>query len=109
MASKVKVDLPNLGNATLGFLIDEIGRMNAEKSRLETLIEYHKSALKPLLGNQKTGKGEKFEVAVTTVVQERIDTAKVRELLSPEQLEQVMKGVTFQQMRFTPLPEGTKT
>lgn len=44
-------------------------------------------------------KGEKFEAMTVPVSQDRIDSNKVKELLTPEQLLGVVKTITFTQIK----------
>lgn len=84
MASKKPaVELPNLSNATTGFLIDEIGKLREEASRIKTLDEYHKAALEGHLrdAENKVRAGESFAVTVIPVNQERFDKEAVMAFL----------------------------
>lgn len=109
--AKAKVELPNLSNASVPFLIDELGRIKAEKSALETLEEYHKAALKAKIEqgddkNKTQFKGEKFEMNITHVTQLRLDTEKAREKLAQiGMLEECQNEVKMSQMRFKELKE----
>jgi len=93
--------MPNLANATPSFLVDELGALKRQISDLEKTEAFLKEALKARLKDQRTVVGEQFTMIITTVTQERIDPNKVRELLTPKQLEKVINAVTFDQMRFT--------
>jgi hypothetical protein len=93
-------DLPNLSNATPEFLIDEVGKMNDEKKRLDTLIKYFRAKLDPMIKGKLHVAGGEYEVNLTYFDQERIDAAKVRELLPPDQIAQVISTTSVSQARF---------
>ncbi len=109
MASKGDKTIPNLENATPGFLIDEIARMRVEASRLKFLDGVYKQALEaradpahldgtlPVEGDKVYGKRKKM-------TQERVDTDAVKAYFKddPEGLKKVMKEVTFWQWDTVP-------
>lgn len=59
----------------------------------------HKEAKKPVESVQ----GEKYMFKQLTVVQDRLDTAAVRDLLSPEDLRNVTTTITMTQLKGTAL------
>jgi len=107
-ASKGDKTVPNLENATPGFLMDEIARMRVEAARLKFLDGVYKQALEArATGEQLSGavavEGEKFFGTRKKMTQERIDTDAVKELLKdrPEDLKKVMKVIEFWQWNTT--------
>lgn len=98
--------IPNLENATPEFLVDEIGRIRIEASRLKYLEGIYKQALEARAsdGHLNGGKlvtGDKFIGHFEVVTQERIDTTSVREYFvnNPEILKELTKVVTFRQLK----------
>jgi len=112
MASKADRTIPDLANATPGFLVDEIGRMRAEAARLKFLDGIFKQALearvtpKQLEGG-KFIEGEKFLGDYEEKTQERIDTEAVREYFidDPVTLKKLTKVITFTQLNTKPKHE----
>jgi len=103
----IKANIPKLDNATPGHIIDEIARLRAEQKALKQLEGIYTEALKGRFPKEyATGcKGDLFVMNPRTSVQERIDSAKVRELLSEEDLKKVIKEVEMTQLIFTALPK----
>lgn len=102
MASKPTQTIPNLENATPGYLVDEITKIRVEQSRLTFLEGVYKEALKArITPEQRSGdKGIEGEYAFATYraqTQERVDTAAVKEYFKdqPEELRKVMKVIKF--------------
>lgn len=97
--AKPKVDLPNLANATHAFLVDEIGRLDEEEKRATILKDYHKEALKAILGGKLQVEGERYTINIGMFDQTRINADLVRENVSPEILEKVTVRSSVTQMR----------
>jgi hypothetical protein len=101
--------IPNLENATPGFLVDEIKRLRVEASRLKFLEGVYKQALEArLTPEQLSGvtmvEGEKNYGMRKKMTQERVDTDAVREYFKndPEELAKCMKLIEFWQWDLTP-------
>jgi len=102
--------IPNLENATPGFLVDELGKIRAEASRLKFLEGIYKQALEARctptqLNGTKFIMGETFVGDWVEKTQERVDTNKVKEVFAdkPEILAQLMKVITFKQLNIKPI------
>lgn len=113
MAATSKADktIPNLENATTGYLIDEIARMRAESARLKFLDGVYKEAIKARATPDQLEKEEPFDGENSygwfeTRVQERIDSDAVREMFAdqPEVLKKLIKVISFQQLTTKPKP-----
>lgn len=102
MARQVDKTIPNLENATPGFLIDEIERIRTEASRLKFLENVYKQALDARVSPEQRAGNALIEGSVslgsyTQQTQERIDPDAVKEYLKndPEGLKQVTKKIEF--------------
>lgn len=104
MAATSKADktIPNLENATPGFLVDEIGRMRVESARLKFLDGVYKQALEARLSDdQKAGialiEGERFIGSRIEQRQERVDTEAVKAYFAdnPQLLAKMYKEIKF--------------
>lgn len=94
--------IPNLENATPGFLVDEIAKIRTEQSRLKFLEGVYKQALQARITDaQKSGaEGIEGTYAFATYrkqTQERVDTDAVKAYFAdqPEELKKVMKVIEF--------------
>jgi hypothetical protein len=97
---KGKPQIPNFNNATPSQLVDELGTIRELANGLKNLDKLYSAALKARMGTSNSAEGEFFSVGLTSVTQERIDSAKVREKLSEEELQEVISVVEMTQMRF---------
>ena len=94
--------IPNLENATPGFLVDEIAKIRVEAARLKFLEGVYKQALEARVSpEQKKGtaiiEGTYAVASYRHQLQERIDTDAVKEYFKdkPEELRKVMKVIEF--------------
>jgi hypothetical protein len=104
MAKKPKVDLPNLDNATPGFIVDELGRIREEMSRLKTLEGYYKQALQGRRADgQNAISGTLFDALISEETQIRVSSDKVRNYFAAdaEGLASVCDEISFQVIRTT--------
>lgn len=105
MASKGDKTIPDLTNATPGFLLDEIARMRVETARLKFLDGVYKQALEARCTEEelagKAIEGEKVFGSREMVTQERIDGDAVKAYFvdKPEELAKVMKVISFAQWK----------
>ncbi len=102
MANKPTQTIPNLENATPGFLVDEIGKIRVEAARLKFLEGVYKQALEARVSStQKNGdaiiEGDSYVASYRNQTQERIDSESVKEYFKedPEGLKKVVKIITF--------------
>lgn len=100
--------IPNLENATPGFLMDEIASMRVMMARLKFLDGVYKQALEArATGEQLSGavmvEGDKVFGKRKFMKQERVDSDAVKELLKdrPDDLRKVMKVIEFWQWDVT--------
>lgn len=98
--AKKKDDMPNLDNATPGSLVDDLGATRVESAKLKKREGFLKQALFARLDEGQTlVEGEKFNAMIQDVVQERLDTEKIRASETDEWLEDHTKVVEFKQIR----------
>jgi hypothetical protein len=111
MASTPKVNLPNLQNATPEGLIDIIGDLREQQKDLKQREGVYTEALKGRFPEERKAgiKGEKWEMVVLPVTQERLDTEAVKDLLdrlheskkiTDEEFAECFKTASFEQMKF---------
>ncbi len=107
--SQADKTVPNLENATPGFLLDEIARMRVEAARLKFLDGVYKQALDArITDEQKLNgaliEGDKNTGSYTTSYQERVDVEAVKEYFKdqPEELKKVMKLIEVKTLRTNP-------
>lgn len=106
MATKTSdKSIPNLENATPGFLVDEIGRIRVETARLKFLDGVYKQALEARLSPEELSgdkliEGTNYLGSRSKRVQERINTDAVKAHFEndPEGLKKVMKLIEFWQL-----------
>jgi len=109
VANKPTQSIPNLENATPGFLVDEIAKIRVESSRLKFLEGVYKQALMArITPEQKSGsagiEGTYAFATYRTQKQERVDIDAVKEYFKdqPEELRKVMKVIEFDVLSTTP-------
>jgi len=108
MASDKDKTIPNLSNATPGFLVDRIGEMRVEAARLKFLDGIYKQALNARITSaQKSGaiiEGERYNGDIVSKKQDRISPDKVREELKnePERLARCVETIEFEQLNTKP-------
>lgn len=109
MSSNADKTVPNLENATPGYLVDEIAKMRVQASRLKFLDGIYKNALQARINEQQLeGKevitGEQFIGSFKQMTQERIDTEVVRAFFKndPETLKRMIKIISFKQLDTSP-------
>lgn len=96
-----KMQIPNLANATPSMLIDEIGPIRVEVSRLTALNKMYTAALKARVASLDSPlAGDTYVMTPTTFMQTRIDVEKVRAVLDEETLAKVQSTSEVTQMRF---------
>lgn len=107
--------MPNLSNYTAGAIVDECAPVQEEYNRLDKLTKYYKTGLKARLrDDMKTDpftyliKGAKYSATVSIGQQVRVDMEKVRNLLTQEQIDDCMKVIDTQTVRFYKNEEETK-
>lgn len=94
--SKSKSKMPNLDNATPGFLVDELGAVREQIKDLQKHEGYFKEALKARLEpGQTTVDGEVFSALIEEVEQVRLDTPLIRKDMDEEWLDEHSKLVEF--------------
>ncbi len=100
---KVKDAIPNLDNATPGMLVDEIGDIRVAMSRLKKREGFYKQALIARLDEGQTLiEGDKlYDGMLEETVQERLDTAKIREDMDEDWLRDHTKVIEFKTLRTT--------
>lgn len=99
---KYKFEMPELGNATQEFLIDELGELGETIKALEKLQGVYKEALKARVEDLKPGLsyfGDSFEMAYSEVTAERMDTEAVKKALG-DLYSNFTKTSSYTQMRF---------
>lgn len=75
-----KVRMPNLANATPGFIVDELGAVRKKLSKLKKLEGFYKEALRARLKkNQRVVEGEKFSATITKSARTSLNTDAVKE------------------------------
>lgn len=78
-------DMPNLSNATPEFLVDELGAVRNQIKELKKREGFFKQALEARLEpDQAEVAGEVYTATITLTVSERLDTASIRDEMSPE-------------------------
>src|SRR4051812_23850724 len=94
--------IPNLENATPGFLVDEIAKIRVEQSRLKFLEGVYKQALQARITPEQKGGSAIIEGSYACgsyrhQFQERVDTDAVKTYFKdqPEELRKVMKVIEF--------------
>ncbi len=92
--------IPNLSNATIEMLVDEVGDLRAQQNKIKGLLAMHEAALKARLGGAKEAKGERWQMEMSTSHQTRIDAESVKTILDAETLARVQKTLSITQMRF---------
>jgi hypothetical protein len=111
MAKTASANLPNLQNATPEGLTDIIGDLREQQRDLKQREGIYTEALKGRFPEERRKgiKGEKWEMSVAQVTQDRLDTDFVKDLLdnlleskkiTNEQYEDCFKTVEFEQMKF---------
>jgi len=103
--------IPNLENATPGFLVDEIEKLRVEQARCKYLEGIYKQALEArVTPEQKSGAQTILGAASIGTyrmqTQERIDTEAVKEYFKdkPEELRKLMKVIEFPVLSTGPNP-----
>lgn len=81
---RIPTQLPNLANATPGFLADEYGELKARLSELERLTNFYKEAIKARLEPGESASGEKYTVMLQVQTQVRLDTAAIRKSMDED-------------------------
>ncbi len=103
--AKKKADpfpMPNLDNATPGSLVDDLGATRAESAKLKKREGFIKQALFARLDEGQTlVEGEVFNAMIQDTVQERLDTAKIRETEDDDWLADHTNVIEFKQIRTT--------
>lgn len=101
--------VPDLSNATPTYLLDEIGRIRAEASRLKFVEGVFKDALrgrisKAQLKGEEPILGEKFVGFYEEITQSRIDSDAVRGYFAndPETLARLSKTISYPQLNIKP-------
>jgi hypothetical protein len=95
MATKTK-KMPNLDNATPGFIVDELGSVREEIKNLVKFEGYYKEALKARLEpGQATVDGETFSALIVDTEQVRLDTARIKEDMDEVWLDEHSKLIEF--------------
>lgn len=101
--------VPDLTNATPTFLLDEIGRIRVEASRLKFMEGVYKDALRGRITNaQLHGEepivGEKYVGYYEDISQVRIDSDAVRGYFAndPETLQKLSKTISYPQLNVKP-------
>lgn len=101
---KNKQKLPNLANATPGFIVDELGRTRTELSRLKKLEGFLKQGL---LARAKVGAvaGEKyFDASIQELARSSLDTAAVKKEMGDDWYRKRCKTTPYVQIRTTEKP-----
>lgn len=101
-----KFAVPNLSNATVGYLVDEVGRIRKMMAYLKDADAFMSEALKARLKGDAAS-GDKFDMTRSASSQTRISPDLCREHLTPELLEKVTVSLSITQMRFTKKPTAT--
>ena len=103
------MDLPNLSNATPGFLADELGRVREELKALKMLEGHYKEALVAAMDGATgvTVEGETFAAFMDTQERACLDTRKAKAYLASHgHLSQHMKTSTATMMRVVRVAKG---
>jgi len=108
---QVDKTIPNLENATPGFLVDEIERLRLEQARAKYLEGIYKQALDARVTPEQKA-GTQFIQGTNAIgnyrwqKQERVDTDAVKEYFKdqPEELKKVMKVIEFPVLTTNPNP-----
>jgi len=110
MTQKTNDKIPDLSNATPGFLIDEIGKLREEQKRIKFLEGFYKQALearasKAQLNGTEFIQGEKYIGDRSFQAQKRINSELVVEELKnePERLARCYGDVEFWQLNIKQL------
>ena len=94
--AKLKSKMPDLDNATPGFLVDELGAVREKIKDLQKYEGYYKEALKARLEpGQATVDGEVFSALIDEVEQVRLDTTGIRKDMDEEWIDKYSKLVEF--------------
>lgn len=85
-------------------LVDELGKLKAEISKLEDRCSEIKGAL--IFSNESLIKGELFQASVSHSERVTLDTSKVRAILSEEQIHECEKITPTTTVRVSSLTKG---
>ena len=110
-------ELPDLSNATITYLIDEVGEVRAQIKKLEELKGWYEAGLQTkearhirdmasLPENQRTPiptRGEHYAMDKSSFERTALDKAKVEAKLSAEDFAECFTTTTVTQRRFTKL------
>lgn len=92
--------IPNLANATVPMLVDEVGDLRAQQNKIKGLLAMYEEALKARLQGATEAKGERWQMERSTSQQTRIDAELVKTILDADTLAKVQKTIPVTQMRF---------
>jgi len=92
--------MPNLDNATPESLVDDLGDVNELRKILEKREKLLKEAIKGRKGKGAV-EGVRYGALISSETQERISSPLVRELLTPEQLGQVLTEISMTKITTT--------
>ncbi len=100
---EVPIKIPNLANATPGFLADELGKT---RESMKALMRYEgicKEGLKgraqtPTKGDPIEVQGRNFTATISEVSQSRIDTEKLKKTYGEDWYNEHCKEITFQKV-----------
>ena len=83
--TKTLAEMPNLSNATPGFLVDELGNIRDQIKELKKREGFFKQALEARLDPaQDEVDGDVYKATISEVVSERLNTSGIREEMSAE-------------------------
>ena len=103
--AKNKQKLPNLANATPGFIVDELGRTRVELSRLKKLEGFLKQGL---LARAKVGAvtGEKYyNASIQELERSGLDTEAVKKEMGDNWYKERCKTTPYIQIRTVEKPK----
>lgn len=92
--------IPNLANATVPMLVDEIGDLRAQANAIKGKLGMYEAALKARLKDAQEASGDRWIMEKTISQQTRIDAESVKAVLDAETLAKVQKTISVTQMRF---------
>lgn len=103
--AKKKFRMPDLSNATPGFLVDELGEVREKIAELKKLEGFYKEALLARSHEVHSVEGETFVAGLTDRSQQRLDTAGLKEEFGEQWYQDHTKTITFREVRTTRLDQ----
>lgn len=95
-----KERMPDLSNATPPFLVDELGKVRAQMSKIKRLEGYYKEALSARWpAGESECSGENFTCEREYVSQVRLDTDKIRADMDEDWIKEHSKEVNYYQFK----------